>query len=146
MSAASWPPPLWWIYFGRAGEAARTVERASDPARVARGGFAYAHAIMVAGVLVFAVGVDLTIAEPSAQSAWRAAATILGGAALYLGGNALFKRSIAGSIPPSRILGLLAVGCLVPLSVVVDRLFLVVLVTLVLLVLAGLTTRSHQAD
>jgi low temperature requirement protein LtrA len=40
---------FWWIYFGRAEEAARTIAGAADPTRVARAGYAYAHGLMVAG-------------------------------------------------------------------------------------------------
>src|SRR5919202_5129761 len=67
---------LWWIYFAQAVEAAEIVQQADDPARVARGGFAYAHGIMVAGVIVVAVAIELTITEPAANSAWATAATI----------------------------------------------------------------------
>lgn len=51
---------FWWIYFGRAEEAARTIANAEEPTHVGRGGYAYAHGIMVAGVIVLAVAIDLT--------------------------------------------------------------------------------------
>jgi low temperature requirement protein LtrA len=135
---------LWWIYFGHVEEAARAIEQAADPAHLARAGFAYAHGIMVAGVIVVAVAVDLTITEPSADSAWRAVATILGGPAIYLVGNALYKRAVAGRIPVSRLLAFGALGCLVAVAPTVDRLVLSVLAMLVLLALSAWTTRSRR--
>jgi low temperature requirement protein LtrA len=131
---------LWWTYFGRADEAADAIQRARDPAKVARAGFAYAHGIMVAGVIVVGVAIDLAIAEPHADSAWRAAATILGGPALYLAGNILYKRSLASGMPTSRVVAIGALGCLVPAAPAVDRLVLSVLTMLVLLSLAAWTT------
>ncbi len=130
---------LWWTYFGRAEEAADAIRRARDPARVARAGFAYAHGIMVAGVIVGAVAIDLTIADPRAAGAWRATAPILGGPALYLLGNVLYKRSLAGRLPASRVVALGALACLVAAATAVDRLTLNVLTMLVLLALAAWT-------
>lgn len=131
---------LWWIYFAGAEEAAKIVERAEDPARLARGGFAYAHGIMVAGVVVFAVAIELTIAEPTAASTWAAATTLLGGSALYLVGNALYKRALVGGLAVSRLLALAALACLLPIALLADRLVLSVLTMLVLFALAAWTT------
>jgi low temperature requirement protein LtrA len=133
---------LWWIYFGRSEEAAAVIQRADDPAYVARGGFAYAHALMVFGVIVLAVAIDLTIAAPTAPSRWQAAATLLGGPILYLLGNTLYKRSLAGAAPHSRLVGLVATGCLLPLALAADRLVLSMAATLVLLAIAATTTRN----
>ena len=130
---------LWWIYFAQALEAAEIVQQAKDPARVARGGFAYAHGIMVAGVIVVAVAIELTITEPTADGAWATAATILGGAALYLAGNALYKRALLGSVPTSRLVGLVALACLMPIAPLTNRLVISVLAMLVLLALAAWT-------
>ena len=133
---------LWWIYFAQAEEAAEIVQQADDPARVARGGFAYAHGIMVAGVIVVAVAIELAITEPTADGAWATAATILGGAALYLAGNALYKRALLGRIPTSRLLGLVALAFLLPIAPLANRLVLSVLAMLVLLALAAWTPRA----
>ena len=139
---------LWWIYFAQAEEAAEIVQQAKDPARVARGGFAYAHGIMVAGVIVVAVAIELSITEPAANSAWATAATIAGGSALYLAGNALYKRALVGGLPASRLLTLVALVCLVPIAPLANRLVISVLAMLVLLGLAAWTaTRfAHRAQ
>jgi low temperature requirement protein LtrA len=141
---------LWWIYFAQAEEAAKIVQQAEDPARLARGAFAYAHGIMVGGVIVFAVAIELTITEPTANSQWAAAATLLGGSALYLAGNALYKRALLGGLATSRLLTVAALGCLLPLALVLNRLILSVLTMLVLFALATWMTtdptrRKHKA-
>jgi low temperature requirement protein LtrA len=134
---------LWWMYFGRAEDAARTIDRAADPARVGRAGYAYAHGIMVAGVIVLAVAIELTIAQPTQATSARTAAVILGGPVLYLLGNALFKRSLIGRVPPSRIFGVLALVLLIPVAVAADRLVLSAATTLVLATLATATVSER---
>jgi len=133
---------LWWIYFGRAEEAGRTIARAADPARVGRAGYAYAHGIMVAGVIVLAVAIDLTIAQPTRETSTRAAAVILGSPALYLLGNALFKHALIGRVPRSRLLGLLALVLLIPVAIAANRLVLSAATTLVLATLAAATANE----
>ncbi len=136
---------LWWIYFGHAEEAARTIDRAADPTRVARAGYAYAHGVMVAGVIVLAVAIDLTIAHPTAATSSAAAAVILGGPMLYLAGNSLFKYSLVGYVPRSRLLGILGLALLIPLAVAVNRLVLSAGATLVLASLAAATGTPRRS-
>jgi low temperature requirement protein LtrA len=138
---------LWWIYFVRhAEEAARAIARAVDPARVGRSGYAYAHAIMVAGVIVVAVAIDLTIAHPTRDASPSAAAVILGGPGLYLTGNALFNHALAGRVPWSRLLGIAALALLVTVAVAADRLVLSAAATLVVAVLATTTGTPRRPD
>lgn len=128
---------LWWVYFVRyAEEAAEAIAHAFDPARLARAGFAYAHSIMVAGIIVAAVAIDLTIAHPTGDTSAEAAAVILGGPALYLAGNALFNYALAGRPPWSRLVGIGVLALLVPLAPAADPWVLSGAATLVILVLA----------
>jgi len=104
---------LWWLYFAsRAGQAAEAVTRADDPARMARGAFAYAHAIMVAGVIVVAVAVDLTIAHPGGTTPPAAVAVLLGGPAIYLAGDALLKYSLMRKVPWPGLAGIAVLALL----------------------------------
>jgi len=128
---------LWWVYFARyAEEAARAISRSVDPTRVARAGYAYAHAIMVAGVIVVAVAIERTMVEPGGETSTATAAVILGGPALYLAGNALFNFALTGEAPGSRLVGIVLLVALVPLAAVVEPLVLSIAATLVLLALA----------
>jgi low temperature requirement protein LtrA len=128
---------LWWVYFVRhAEEAARTISRSVDPTRIGRLGYAYAHAIMVAGVIVLAVAIERTMVDPGAETTGATAAVILGGPALYLAGNALFNLALTGRPPPSRLVGIVLLALLVPLAEVVQPLVLGLAATLVVLGLA----------
>jgi low temperature requirement protein LtrA len=128
---------LWWVYFVRhAEEGARAIARAPDPARVGRAGYAYAHGIMVGGVIVVAVAIDLTLAHPTGPMSTAAAAVILGGPALYLAGNALFNYALARQVPWSRLLGIGLLALFVPLALVAVPLVLSAAATLVTLTLA----------
>jgi low temperature requirement protein LtrA len=88
---------LWWVYFARhAAAALERVARHDDPARLARGGYAYAHALCVAGVIVTAVGDELVITHPGGDANAVTALTVAGGAALYLVGVVLFVAVTGG--------------------------------------------------
>jgi low temperature requirement protein LtrA len=132
---------LWWIYFVRyADEAALAISRSVDPTRMARAGYAYAHAIMVAGVIVVAVAIERTMLHPHGDTSAATAAVILGGPALYLAGNALFNFALTGETPRSRLVGIVLLAALVPLATVVEPLVLSIAATVVVLALALATT------
>ncbi len=129
---------LWAAYFLRHAEhGARAISSsAADAARVGRAAYAYAHAIMVAGVIVLAVAVRLTIEDPGGAATTKVTAALLGGPAIYLAGLVLFKRSVSrGKLgPPLLAIGGLA--SLVVLALVADRLVLACAVAAVLAALA----------
>jgi low temperature requirement protein LtrA len=128
---------LWWVYFVRyAEEAALAISSSVDPTRMARAGYAYAHAIMVAGVIVVAVAIERTMAQPGGETSTATAAVILGGPALYLGGNALFNLALTGRAPRSRLVGIVLIALLVPLAAPLEPLVLSIAATLVVLALA----------
>jgi low temperature requirement protein LtrA len=129
---------LWAAYFlGHAERGARVISNsAADAARVGRAAYAYAHAIMVAGVIVLAVAVRLTIEDPSAPASAAVTATLLGGPAIYLAGLVLFKRSVGrGKLGPP-LLAIAALALLVLLALFADRLVLACAVAAVLAALA----------
>jgi low temperature requirement protein LtrA len=132
---------LWVVYFLRhAEEGTRIVGRSEQSAaRLARAGYAYAHAAMVAGVIVLAVAIRATIDDPTGSVPGAVAAVVLGGPALYLAGLAFFKQ-VLWQRPPWPVLGAIAVlVVLAALARVADRLALAAAATAVLLVLAVLT-------
>ena len=65
-----------------------------DPGRLGRSAYAYFHVPMVAGIIARAVADELPIAHPGGDVTAGTAAVILGGPALYLAGNALFKCTV----------------------------------------------------
>jgi low temperature requirement protein LtrA len=124
---------LWWIYFARLAEAgASAIARSSDAARLGRAGYAYGHGIMVAGVIVVAVASERTVAHPTGTTHAAVAWVVLGGPALFLAGNSLFKLALTGRVPRSRLLALAALALLAPVSLVVPPLALGAAATIVL--------------
>ena len=71
---------LWWTYFDRfAGTAEARLREHDDPVLAAADGYSYLHLVIVAGIIVFAVGVKETIhdarrAAHRRRRAWRSAA------------------------------------------------------------------------
>ena len=135
---------LWASYFLRHAEkgAAAISESPEDAARLGRAGYAYAHAIMVAGVIVVAVAIELVIEQPGDPATGAVIWTLLGGPALFLSGLILFKWAVArGSlVPPARAIAGLA--ALVLLGLVADRLVLACAAAAVLAVLAVAAGRA----
>jgi low temperature requirement protein LtrA len=89
-----WVVCLWSVYFLHHAEpGAKAIERAGqDAAQLARSAYMYAHAAMVAGVLVVAVAIHKAIESPSAPSSAGFAAVCVCGPALLLVGLMLSKR------------------------------------------------------
>ena len=82
---------MWWIYFDTAADrASERISKANEPGRQARSAYTYLHLIIVAGIVVCAVADELTMAHPE-HADTGAIVAILGGPALYVLGNALFK-------------------------------------------------------
>jgi low temperature requirement protein LtrA len=124
---------LWWIYFYRSAEGGLSVISSSaDPGRLGRSAYTYFHLPMVAGIIVYAVGAEMTIARPDGVTSRALVAVVMGGPALYVAGHALFKRSLSGRVPRSHLAGIVALGMLTPLGIVAAPIVLALAATLVL--------------
>jgi len=100
---------MWWIYFNYAARmSARRLELAEDRTKLARDGFTYLHVVMVAGIIVSAVGDELVIAHPTEVLPGREVAAVVAGPAIYLLAQALFRLRMAGTVSRKRFGGALA--------------------------------------
>ena len=63
-------------------------------------------------------------------------AVIFGGPAIYLLGNALYKRLIYGGVPITHVVGLLALAITAPFAFMTDLLMISGITTLIMLVVA----------
>jgi len=103
---------MWWMYFDTtAKEATHVIEHSSDPGGIGAK-FHYTHVILVAGIIVSAVADELVIAEGAHPAEWKYLGPLLLGPALYLFGNALFKRVVRGFLPQSHLYGLILLAVL----------------------------------
>lgn len=86
---------LWALYFLRHAErgAAVMTKQPHRAAEIGRSGYAYAHAVMVSGLIVIAVGIKLSVSAPT-ESGLAASLCCLGGPALYLLGILLYREAI----------------------------------------------------
>jgi low temperature requirement protein LtrA len=95
---------LWWLYFGATAEHARaTMSTCDDPGRLARDAYTYLHLPIVAGIIATAVGHDLLIAEPQHTLHGVGLAMMLGGPALFLLGESLFRWRMTGTPNVTRV-------------------------------------------
>ncbi|WP_293863372.1 low temperature requirement protein A [uncultured Alsobacter sp.] len=102
---------LWWVYFDTgSARVSHAIESAADPGRIGSL-YHYLHALLVGGIIVAAVGNDLTIAHPDQRVQAPAAAVLIGGAAAYVLGNGLLKRIAFGRFPLSHVVGLRSFRC-----------------------------------
>ncbi|MCB8881580.1 low temperature requirement protein A [Acidisoma cellulosilytica] len=98
---------MWWIYFDTGAErGSEHIARAEDPGRIARVLYTYVHAIIVAAVILGAVGDEMTLAEASKPAGAPALLVLLGAPILFLMGNIAFKQALIGRLPLSHLVGL----------------------------------------
>ncbi|RFU41161.1 low temperature requirement protein A, partial [Actinomadura logoneensis] len=105
---------IWWTYFSRddaAAERALAEVDAATRANKTMSGYFYAHIPLIVGIIVMAAGVKYTVAAAWHPLPFRAAFALAGGAALFLLGDAWFRRVVG--IGPSRIRIAAAVACAV---------------------------------
>ncbi len=86
---------LWWCYFGREQDvrAEHRLAAMSAPqrARAALSAFGWAHAPILLGIVVVAVGVKKTIGHATDHLYLSGALALGGGAAIFLGGLVVFR-------------------------------------------------------
>ncbi|HQW09554.1 MAG TPA: low temperature requirement protein A, partial [Steroidobacteraceae bacterium] len=82
---------MWWLYFDTgAGRGHHAMAHAALPGRIARLAYTYLHVLIIAGIIVCAVADEIALVHPGHASG-PAIAAIVGGPAIYVLGNALFK-------------------------------------------------------
>ena len=100
---------MWWLYFDMgARRGARHIENHALPGLVARQAFTYCHIPIVAGIIVLAVGDELVLAHPLEPAHPEFVLVVVGGALLFIGGLAGFKRISSGNpwFPASHLYGM----------------------------------------
>ena len=134
---------LWWLYFGVTAEHARVrMNTCEDPGRLARDAYTYLHLPIIAGIIATAVANDLLIAGPHDAPRGVVVAMILGGPALYLLGEGLFRWRMAGVPKAPRMAVAALLLLLAPLGGQVEALPLSIVVAALLSVLAVWDLRS----
>ena len=104
---------MWWIWFSKAHDAASDViAHSSDTGRVARRAYTYAPILVVAGIVITAVGDELSLSHPNGPVDFATAGIVIGGPLLFLIGAQAFKLAAFGMWSPSRLAGIAALAAL----------------------------------
>jgi low temperature requirement protein LtrA len=132
---------LWWTYFDRfAGTAEARLREHDDPVLAAADGYSYLHLVIVAGIIVFAVGNKAAIHDLGEPLSDAARLALCGGLVLFLLGNVAFRLRMVASMNYAKPLGALGLLGVFVLGADLSALWVMGLATLVLAALCTLET------
>jgi low temperature requirement protein LtrA len=140
---------LWWIYFDVVAMAnARRLVRAQTGRlqnQLARDAYSYLHFLLVAGIVLAALGLHDVLAHPDEHLKTVPAFALLGGVGIYLLGHVAVRARGAGTLNTHRlVLGVILLA-LVPLGTEVAGLTALAFVTAVLAAMIAYETRGYGA-
>ena len=124
---------LWWAYFDVVAIVAeRRLHELQGSAQLAmaRDSYSYLHLPMVAGIILFAVGVKKTLGDVGEPLKLVPAVALCGGIALYLVAHVLFRLRNVRSLSLRRVVVSAALLALIPLAVEIAALATLALVAL----------------
>ncbi|MBI5105972.1 MAG: low temperature requirement protein A [Solirubrobacterales bacterium] len=135
---------LWWTYFDYvAGASEERLAEADDAVSLARDAYSYAHVVLVAGIIVLAVGLKKAIGHEADPLADAPRLALCGGVALYLAGHLAFRLRMIGTPSAEKAAAAVAVLLLYLVTGDVDAW---VTSALVLAVLALLVARENVVE
>jgi low temperature requirement protein LtrA len=140
---------LWWLYFDVAAIfARRRLMQATgvELHRLALHSYSYLHLPMVAGIVLFALGLKTTLDHFGDALDAVPAVALCGGAALYLLGHIAFLFRTTGRLFRRRTIGAVALLVLVPVALVVPALAAVALVGAVCSFVVAYEAIRYRAD
>src|SRR3954452_14222769 len=95
---------LWWTYFDRfAAVAEERLRVHDDPVLAAADAYSYLHLVLVAGIIIFAVGVKIAVHDVREPLGDAARLALCGGVALYLVGHVAFRMRLARSLGVEKL-------------------------------------------
>ena len=138
---------LWWLYFDVVAlVAARRLERAAvgrEQNEMARDSYSYMHFLMIAGIVLVALGIKKTLEHVDDPLKVVPAFALLGGTALYLLGHVAFRYRHIHTINVQRTgLAVLLLATL-PLATAIPALATLAYVTALVWVLIVYETRTY---
>ena len=116
---------LWWLYFDVVAIVAeRHLHEAAglDQVRMARDSYSYIHLLMIAGIVLMALGAKKTIAAVDEPLKLVPAVALCGGVSLYLLGHIAFRLRNLGTLNRQRLVVAGIAAALIPVAVEVDAL------------------------
>jgi low temperature requirement protein LtrA len=138
---------LWWLYFDVAAIFARrrlTQASGVDQARLARDAYGYLHLPIVAGIVLFALGLKTTLGHVSDALDTVPAVGLCGGGALYLLGHIAFLFRTTGRVFRRRTVGAIVLLALIPAAVAIPALAALALVSAVCSLVVAYEVIRHR--
>jgi low temperature requirement protein LtrA len=138
---------LWWAYFERSADAAEARLRGhGDPVLAAADGYSYLHLLIVAGIIIFAVGARVLMhGSPDATLAEAHRLVLCAGVALYLLGHLGFCLRLGVPGSPWRLATVAVIAVLFAVSGGMPGWVLAALIALTLAADGALESRSRFA-
>ena len=99
---------LWWLYFTSVAARCRTPSRRPMIGRRSRVTHTPMHVLIVAGIILAAVGDELVIAHPTRELSSAELIAVVGGPVLYLLAHVALRLRLTGAISRRRLGGALA--------------------------------------
>jgi low temperature requirement protein LtrA len=140
---------LWWAYFDVVAPVAeRRLAELSGAARntLARDSFAYLHLALIAGIELFALGVEQVVGHVDEALSLEASTALFGGIALYLLGHVAFRWRNLHSLNRARLVAALVCAACIPLGTELNAVASLALVTALATGLIAYETLRFGAD
>ncbi len=138
---------MWWTYFDIVAIVAGRRLVDAEPGRaqneMARDSYSYMHLVMVAGIVLVALGLKTTIGHHGADLHTVPAFALLGGLAIYLLGHVIFRYRHTHTVSRRRLLVAIVLLILVPVATEVPALLALAVVNAVIWGLIAYETRSY---
>ncbi len=138
---------MWWIYFDVVAIVSGRRLAEAEPGRVqnemARDSYSYLHLAMVAGIVLVALGLKMTIGHSSAHLRTVPAFALLGGLALYLLGHVAFRYRHVHTINRRRLLLAIVLLILVPVATEIPALATLAVANVLVWALIAYETRLY---
>jgi low temperature requirement protein LtrA len=139
---------LWWLYFDVAAIIARrrlAEARGLALHRLALHAYSYLHLPMLAGIVLFALGLKTTLGDVGEPLDTVPAVGLCGGAALYLLGHIAFLFRATGYVFRRRTVGAMLLLALIPAALAIPALAALVLVSAVCALIVAYEVLRYRA-
>lgn len=124
---------FWWLYFASVSEiASKTLAQAGEQSRVARDVYTYLHVLLIAGIVLSAVGDEVVLRHVGDTLQTPELIVLVAGPVVYLLAQNLMRLRIEGSLSSSRTVGIVACLGVGLLGTAVSAFVVGLLLTLVL--------------
>lgn len=101
---------MWLLFFDRSEQSATAYfSRQAEPGMVAQTAYTYVPFLLIVGIVLTAVADELVLQHPTGHTGTWTAGLICGAAAVYLLGNAFFRRATGGRWSAPHLVGVVVV-------------------------------------